>query len=252
MIKTVGFVLIWLTGSAAAVAVAWTGVAIVDNELVVPAPANELGAEVPLDPADIDGSERGAEARVSGPESPTLSPSNDDEGEGRGAAGLGNINSSPSTDKGIADGADGDTAETAATGPTTGRSVDTPLTPESTVDVTTTRPAATGSPSSEPLPSTSTTQPPTTQAPTTTTTTSQPPTTLPGQTLTFNLTGGSTAISFSPTEVKVLWATPNPGFEVKIEPESPGIKVEFRSDEHRSRIDAWWSGGPQHDIREDS
>lgn len=66
----------------------------------------------------------------------------------------------------------------------------------------------------------------------------------------FNLQGGSTAISFSPSGVEVLWATPNDGYNVKIEPEYPGLKVEFRSDAHRSRVDAWWNGGPQHEIRE--
>lgn len=69
--------------------------------------------------------------------------------------------------------------------------------------------------------------------------------------MTFHLVGGKTAVSFSPSEVRVLWATPNPGFEVRIEVESPGMKVEFRADHHRSRIDVWWSGGPRHDIREE-
>ena len=54
-----------------------------------------------------------------------------------------------------------------------------------------------------------------------------------------------------PSAVEVLWASPNPGFDVRIVPESPGMKVEFRADHHRSRIDAWWAGGPQHEIRED-
>ena len=69
--------------------------------------------------------------------------------------------------------------------------------------------------------------------------------------LTFNLVGGITAISFSSTGVEVLWATPNPGFDVDI---SPGVdvRVEFESDDHKSRIDAWWSDGPRHEVREDS
>jgi hypothetical protein len=29
------------------------------------------------------------------------------------------------------------------------------------------------------------------------------------------------------------------------------VRVEFRSDEHDSRIDAWWDGGPQTSVRED-
>ena len=86
-------------------------------------------------------------------------------------------------------------------------------------------------------------------SPSTTTTTTVA---APAQTQQFNLVGGSTAISFSATGVTVLWANPNPGFDVDIEPESPGWKVEFRSDDHRSRIDVWWSGGPRHEIREEA
>ncbi|MDH3753459.1 MAG: hypothetical protein OEU32_06255, partial [Acidimicrobiia bacterium] len=82
--------------------------------------------------------------------------------------------------------------------------------------------------------------------------TPEPPPPAPAaQTLTFNLVGGSTAISFSASGVQVLWATPNPGFGVEIEPESPGIKVQFESEGHKSRIEAWWSAGPQHEIREE-
>jgi len=70
--------------------------------------------------------------------------------------------------------------------------------------------------------------------------------------LTFYLVGGSTSISFSAGGVTVLWATPNPGFEVEIEPEDDKARVDFESDGHESRIDAWWSDGPRHEIREDS
>jgi len=69
---------------------------------------------------------------------------------------------------------------------------------------------------------------------------------------TYNLVGGITAISFSSTSVEVLWATPNPGFEVDIDAESTTVRVEFEADNHLSRVDAWWSNGPQRDIREES
>jgi hypothetical protein len=69
--------------------------------------------------------------------------------------------------------------------------------------------------------------------------------------LTFNLVGGSTAISFSSNATTVLWANPKAGFEVRVE---QGLipTVEFRADHHRSRIDAWWAGHPAHQIREDA
>jgi hypothetical protein len=62
---------------------------------------------------------------------------------------------------------------------------------------------------------------------------------------TFQLDGGSTRLRFSPTGVVLVWATPNPGYQAKSEVEGSGIKVEFRNGEHRSRLDAWWDGGPQ-------
>jgi len=58
-------------------------------------------------------------------------------------------------------------------------------------------------------------------------------------------------VSFSPTGVSVLWASANPGFQVSVEEESPGMKVEFDSEDHDSRLDVWWSNGPQWLIDEE-
>jgi len=111
-------------------------------------------------------------------------------------------------------------------------------------------PAATGTPVPPPPTSTAVPPPPTSTAvPPPPTSTPVPP---PAQVLTFYLVGGSTSISFSADGVTVLWATPNPGFEVEIEPEDDKARVDFESDGHESRIDAWWSDGPRHEIREDS
>jgi hypothetical protein len=64
--------------------------------------------------------------------------------------------------------------------------------------------------------------------------------------------GGVVTLSFSPAGVDVVGATPNEGFTVDSEPEhGNGVKVEFESDAHRSRVDAWWDGGPQVERRED-
>ena len=62
--------------------------------------------------------------------------------------------------------------------------------------------------------------------------------------------GGTTAISFSPNNVMVLWATPKPGFTVDVSSDADSLDVEFRSDSHRSKIQAWWDNGPQWLIRE--
>lgn len=85
----------------------------------------------------------------------------------------------------------------------------------------------------------------------TTTTTAAPPPPASGETRTYNLTGGSASLRFTPSGVTVLWADPNAGFDVEVEPEGTGVKVEFESESHKSRVDGWWDGGPQDRVRED-
>lgn len=208
--KAVTLVLLWLLGSATAIAVAWSGVGVLDNDLVAPAPAVvDAGGEVGLvsesiDPFDDDIDP--LEERESLEDSETLTDRASLEGTASGPT-------------------SSDRSALAVAG-------DDPSPPASTTSTVTTDPTATTGTAS---------------------TITSPGAVNPGQyvTKTFSLTGGATAIKFSPSSTKVLWATPNPGYEVRIEPESEGVKVEFRSDDHRSRIDAWWDGGPRHEIREE-
>lgn len=208
--KAVTLVLLWLLGSATAIAVAWSGVSVLDNDLVAPAPAVvDAGGEVGLVSESID------------PFDDDIDPLEESESL---------EDSETLTDRASLEGT--------ASGPTSSdRSAlavagDDPSPPASTTSTVTTDPTATTGTAS---------------------TITSPGAVNPGQyvTKTFSLTGGATAIKFSPSSTKVLWATPNPGYEVRIEPESEGVKVEFRSDDHRSRIDAWWDGGPRHEIREE-
>lgn len=67
---------------------------------------------------------------------------------------------------------------------------------------------------------------------------------------TFDLIGGRAAISFSASEVKVLWAIPADGYTVDSHPEDGGVEVEFRNGQLRSKLEAWWADGPRSDIRE--
>ena len=67
---------------------------------------------------------------------------------------------------------------------------------------------------------------------------------------TFNLIGGRTAIRFSPTEVVVVWATPNDGYTVESYPEDGGVEVEFSNGVHESKLEAWWADGPRFESRE--
>jgi hypothetical protein len=82
-------------------------------------------------------------------------------------------------------------------------------------------------------------------------------TTSPGdaapETRSYTLVGGAVTLRFAPSGVTLVVATPNPGFEVETEPtHGTGIRVELEGDDHRSRIDAWWDGGPQVEPREEA
>ena len=99
-------------------------------------------------------------------------------------------------------------------------------------------------------PSTTTT---TTARGATTSTTTPPVTSAPAPiTKSYQLIGGSATLRFSPGGVTVVVATPKPGFTVEVEGEGSGVRVEFESETHKSRLDAWWDGGPQAEVREDA
>jgi hypothetical protein len=61
--------------------------------------------------------------------------------------------------------------------------------------------------------------------------------------------GGQAEISFSPTEVKVLWAVPADGFVATTQVDDDEIEVEFRSRDARYQIDAWWDDGPRYEVK---
>lgn len=67
---------------------------------------------------------------------------------------------------------------------------------------------------------------------------------------TFQLTGGTATIQFSPARVEVVSAVPAPSFTVDVDPAGDTTRVEFESDAHRSRLDAWWDGRPRYEIDE--
>lgn len=91
----------------------------------------------------------------------------------------------------------------------------------------------------------------TTAAPPPPTTAPAPPTTAAGETRTYNLVGGTASLRFSPSGVTVVFANPASGFDVEVEPEhGNGVKVEFESEAHKSRVDGWWDGGPQDSVEE--
>lgn len=67
---------------------------------------------------------------------------------------------------------------------------------------------------------------------------------------TFEVDGGTATVRFSPAGVEVLSAVPRAGFSADVESEDGGMRVEFESDDHRSRLDVWWNGTPRHAIEE--
>lgn len=67
---------------------------------------------------------------------------------------------------------------------------------------------------------------------------------------TFELVGGTAVVRYSSTGVTVLYAVPANGYQARVEPEEGGMKVEFRTEGHRSRITVWWNNGPQHSVEE--
>jgi hypothetical protein len=77
-----------------------------------------------------------------------------------------------------------------------------------------------------------------------------PSTTIGGETKTYDLTGGSVSVRFSPSGVTLLWAWPHDGFEVDTDADDR-VRVEFESDTHESRLEAWWQGGPRQEVEED-
>jgi hypothetical protein len=104
---------------------------------------------------------------------------------------------------------------------------------------------------------TSTSTPSSTTAPSTVVTTTtrssaSPPPVAAAETRTYNVRGGTAALRFAAEGVTVVFANPAEGFTVDVEPEhGNGIRVEFESASHESRVDGWWADGPVDRVQED-
>lgn len=70
-----------------------------------------------------------------------------------------------------------------------------------------------------------------------------------GETRTYALVGGTVSLRFEPSGVTVAFANPAGGFDVEVEEEhGNGVRVEFESESHRSRVTGWWDGGPRDEV----
>lgn len=121
------------------------------------------------------------------------------------------------------------------------------------VPTSTVPPAVTGSTTSPTptAPTTTTAAPSGTggTSPATTTTTRPAP---PPETRTYSLVGGTATLRFTASGVTVVVANPNAGYSVEGEStHDNGVRVEFRSEDHRSRVEGWWDGGPRDEVREE-
>jgi hypothetical protein len=57
------------------------------------------------------------------------------------------------------------------------------------------------------------------------------------------------ALRYSPSGVSVLWANPNPGYQVEVDTtHGNGVRIRFDSGSHRSEVEGWWDGGPQDQV----
>lgn len=72
----------------------------------------------------------------------------------------------------------------------------------------------------------------------------------PAEDRTYQLVGGTVSVRFENGAAHLLWATPAPGFEVDQDGSDSHVDIRFRSDDHESRLKAFWSSGPQQEIEE--
>ena len=111
----------------------------------------------------------------------------------------------------------------------------------------TTTTTGTGVTSSPPIPTTSTpgTIATTTPGSSTTTTAGDPSTTAPSSGISAHqMIGGSVVIESGGGQVRLVSASPRPGFSVEVDDDGPEkVDVEFRREDHESRFTAGWEDG---------
>ena len=224
---------LWVVASIGAVSVAWAGVGVVNSEVIAPPPATVVPLVTEIASADVAADNIPIDEQASGTASSTT-----------GSGSADSSTTSASTTSTTTTGQPSSTSQQSTSGGSTTTGGD-------------------SQPSSTTVPTTSTV-PTTASTPTVTTTSTTVPTTSttvpdcsnntgpPAQTLPFTLTGGTASVSFWANGCVEATASANPDgdYKVTIETQTPGLKVVFRSDTHRSRLNAWWAGGPVWTIDE--
>jgi hypothetical protein len=210
--KVLAFIVAWVVAAGVSLAVAWQGVAIVGDQVTARRPAPLSATEIKSQVQDENQGQAGATTT-------TVAGAADSSGQQGPAV------ESPAP-----------TAKPQASSPP--RFTPAPTTIPNQGDDGGRTSGDDGRREQQPPPSTTTTAPAAAPQPTT---------------RTYNLVGGSVSLKFSSSGVTVNWANPNAGYGVSVEPEDGnGVKVEFESDSHRSRVDGWWANGPQDRVREEA
>jgi hypothetical protein len=74
-----------------------------------------------------------------------------------------------------------------------------------------------------------------------------------GEVRSYALVGGSLTLRFAPGRVTVVTAEPRQGFTVEVEGDGTAeVRVEFESDDRRSRLRGTWEDGPRERVEEDA
>jgi hypothetical protein len=237
----VSFIIAWLITAVVAFGVARQGVAVVGDQVTSRRPAPLTAEEVRerLTPEADSGDSTaaaltGQSAGAVGDEATAASQEGSDQGGSAEVEGVEALGTAASTTT---------TPQRSATGPVT------PDSPTST-SLPATPTVSTSAPSPVPPPTSPSTVP-VSAAPSSTTPVPPTSSTFASVRRTYNLVGGSVALLFTPTGVSVQFATPKPGFEADINEEGRnGVRVEFESESHRSRVDGWWNAGAQDQVYE--
>ncbi|TDD73408.1 hypothetical protein [Actinomadura rubrisoli] len=73
---------------------------------------------------------------------------------------------------------------------------------------------------------------------------SKPPQRTPGNVRSYATRGGQAAVSFTGGRVRLVSATPNPGYETRVTESGGWLRVDFLTDKHTSSVIASWYEHP--------
>ncbi len=223
-------ILLWLVAAGATAVVAWSAVSLAGDQVadrpVRPLSADEVarlpgaGAAVTT-PAPVDAEPASATTRAT---APTATPSS------RPSPGS-------STSTTVAAATRGSRPSSGSTPTSAGAAATAPTTTSSSASSSTTTTSTTSTTSGPAAPTTTTT------APAATTTSAPAPAPAPAPQA-YSLVGGRVVVVAEAGQVRLVSASPNPGFSMEVAASGPDeVRVRFDGEDHRSELRARWQGG---------